>query len=78
MKVYQQGYQNSEIFLNPCSKSIFAWPSQKSKKIIRFNFGFGELSKCPIMISHTTQYEISPENLKVKLKFITIITLAKL
>ena len=65
MKVYQQGYQNSEIFLNPCSKSIFAWPSQKSKKIIRFNFGFGELSKCPIMISHTTQYEISPENLKV-------------
>ena len=65
MKIYQQGFQNSEIFLDPCSKSIFSWPSQKSKKIIRFNFGFGELSKFPIMISHQTQYEILPENLIV-------------
>jgi hypothetical protein len=65
MKVYQQGYQNRELFLDPCSKSIFAWPSQKSKKIIRFNFGFGELSKCPIMISHQTQYNILTENLVV-------------
>ena len=65
MKVYQEGYQNNEIFLDPCSKSIFAWPSQSSKKIIRFNFGFGELSKFPIMISHQTQYEILPEHLVV-------------
>ena len=65
LKVYQQGYQNSEIYLDPCSKSIFAWPSQKSKKILRFHFGFGELSKCPIMINHITQYEILPENLVV-------------
>jgi hypothetical protein len=65
MKVYQQGYQNSELFLDPCSKSIFAWPSLKSKKIIRFSFGFGELSKCPIMISHQTQYNILTENLEV-------------
>ena len=65
MKIYQQGYQNSELFLDPCSKSIFAWPSQKSKKILRFNFGFGELSKSPIMISHQTQYEILPENLVI-------------
>ena len=65
LKVYQEGYQNNEIFLDPCSKSIFAWPSQSSKKIIRFNFGFGELSKFPIMISHQTQYEILPEHLVV-------------
>ena len=65
MKVYQEGFQNNEIFLDPCTKSIFSWPSQKSKKILRFNFGFGELSKCPIMISHQTQYEIVPENLIV-------------
>ena len=65
MKIYQQGFQNNELFLDPGSKSIFSWPSQKSKKIIRFSFGFGELSKFPIMISHQTQYEILPENLKV-------------
>ena len=64
-KIYQEGYQNSELFLDPCSQSIFAWPNLKSRKILRFNFGFGELSKCPIMINHQTQYEILPEHLVI-------------
>ena len=65
LKVYQQGFPNNEIYLNPCTQSIFAWHSIKDKKILRFNFGFGELDKCCIMVNHKTKYEILNENLEV-------------
>ena len=65
MKVYQDGYQNNEIFVNPSDKSIFAYPSQISKKIIGFNFWIGELKKNPIMINHHTLYELLTEDLNI-------------
>ena len=65
LKVYQQGFINNEVYLNPCSQTIFAWPSAKDKKIIRFNFGFGELDKCCIMVNHKTKYEILNEKIEI-------------
>ena len=65
LKVYQQGFPNNEVYLNPGTQSIFAWYSIKDKKILRFNFGFGELDKCCIMVNHKTKYEILNENLEV-------------
>ena len=65
LKVYQQGYINNEVYLNPCSQTIFAWPSMKDKKIIRFNFGFGDLDKCCIMVNHKTKYEILYEKIEI-------------
>jgi hypothetical protein len=65
VKVYQQGFINNEIYLSPGSQAIFAWPSIKERKILRFNFGFGDLDTCCIMVNHKTKYEILNENLEV-------------
>ena len=55
---YKVTLTNNEVYLNPCTQSIFAWHSIKDKKILRFNFGFGELDKCCIMVNHKTKYEL--------------------
>ena len=65
VKVYQQGHANDEIYLNPGTQTIFAWPSMKDRKILRFNFGFGDLESCCIMVNHKTKYEILNENLEI-------------
>ena len=65
VKVYQHGSINNEVYLNPGTKSIFVWPNMNSKKILKFNFGFGELNDCCVMINHKTKYEILNENLEV-------------
>ena len=53
------------MYLNPCSQTIFVWPNINNKKILKFNFGFGELDDCCIMINHKTKYELLNENLEV-------------
>ena len=65
VKVYQHGSINDEVYLNPCTKSIFVWPNINSRKILKFNFGFGELDDCCVMINHKTKYEILNEKLEV-------------
>ena len=65
IKVYQHGSINDEVYLNPCSQTIFVWPNINNKKILKFNFGFGELDDCCIMINHKTKYELLNENLEV-------------
>ena len=65
VKVYQQGFINNEIYLSTCSQTIFSWPSIKERKILRFNFGFGDLDTCCVMVNHKTKYEILNEYLEV-------------
>ena len=36
VKVYQHGSINDEVYLNPCTKSIFVWPNINSRKILKF------------------------------------------
>ena len=66
VRAYQDGFKNNGIFLNPGNEAIFAWPSAKHKKILRFNFFYDISEEENIKMNYKTKYEMLDDELKLK------------